>query len=274
MRRGQAAGRQGAKAPRALPSGRTRDTCSRFHSPRGPGSGDVYKAELGLPAAHPRGSRRTSVPATPHRSEPSEDAGRPAPSGPGSGSPHVRSVGPLQRRPPPPAPGSRGAQRGAGLGAGGAAGGERRWRGGRGSPRLGAARPQEAPISMSQWRRRAVTGRAGQISPPGPADTKGTGRKGERRGAPIPSPGGRRLGSAPAAHLPGPGPPRRYLPAALVRRCADGAAGDQRPTTALTVAAPRTAAPRPAAEGPRSASCPSAPRRPRPGPPLGAGTFS
>lgn len=219
-RRGRAAGVSGRGAARALPSGRTRDTCSRFHSPRRPGSADVYGARLGLPAAHPRGRRRTSALAAPRRAVRGEEPREAAPAG---ASPHVRSAGPLPRRPPPPAPRSRGARRGAGFGAGGAAGRERRWRGARGSPRLGAARPQEAPISMSQWRRRAVTGRAGQISPPGPADTKGTGRKGERRGAPIRSPGGRRHGSAPAARLPGPGPPHRYLPAALARRCADGA---------------------------------------------------
>lgn len=54
---------------------------------------------------------------------------------------------------------------GAGPGPGGAPGGRR-----------GAARPQEAAISGSQWGRRAVTRRIGQISArgsPGPADTKG-----------------------------------------------------------------------------------------------------
>lgn len=80
--------------------------------------------------------------------------------------------------------------------------------------RCGAARPQEAPISAGQWRRRAVTG---QIWPPAPAGTKGTGPGGDPRAARRP-PGPVPARARPAPARPGPAPP---LPA---RRAAGGGA--------------------------------------------------
>lgn len=133
-----------------------------------------------------------------HEAQPGE---RPA-GGAGRGGPGARS-----RCQPPAAPqvpalrSHAGRERGRGRGAALARG--------PGEPpaRCGAARPQEAPISAGQWRRRAVTG---QIWPPLPAGTKGTGHGGETpKGLGGPR-GPARHGAAP--HLPGRGPPRRYLP--------------------------------------------------------------
>ena len=144
-RRGRAAGVSGRGAARALPSGRTRDTCSRFHSPRRPGSADVYGARLGLPAAHPRGRRRTSALAAPRRAvrgeEPREAA--PAPFRPARAAPlptcappgRFRAARPLPLRDPAAPGGARGSGRavppagsGAGAGPGGAPGSGRRGR--------------------------------------------------------------------------------------------------------------------------------------------------